>query len=213
MRGRWATKEEAPAEPPRVQHGIRVPFDLPSGLVNPFTIRILNALYYRKHPRRMRKHVVNPETYFWQLDALDEWNRGFGRRGFTQIQCVLPSSAALYREVLELFQRMGGCSFVTVFKDCGEEGQGLLSFPKRGTTLAVDVPMRKDDGTQKLCAAMIDMVVAHGGRVYLAKDAFATPEQFRKMYPRWEQWLAIRRKYDPEGRLRSAQGVRLGLCE
>jgi FAD/FMN-containing dehydrogenase len=89
----------------------------------------------------------------------------------------------------------------------------MLSFPQRGTTLAVDVPMRKDGGTQKLCAAMIDMIVANGGRVYLAKDAFATPEQFREMYPRWEEWDAIRRRFDPQGRLRSAQGVRLGLCE
>ena len=213
MRGRWATKEEAPAEPPRVARGIRVPFDVPSGLVNPTTIRWLNALYYLKHGSRMRRHVVNPDTYFWQLDVLDEWNRGFGRRGFTQVQCVMPSSAKLYRELLELFQRMGGCSFVTVFKDCGEVGQGLLSFPQRGTSLAVDIPMRKDDGTQKLCAAMIDMVIESGGRVYLAKDAFATPEQFRKMYPRWEEWMEIRRRYDPQGTLRSAQGVRLGLCE
>jgi len=212
MRGRWAKPEEAPKEAPKVKHGIRVPFDVPSGLVNPFTIRLLNAAFYWRHPARMVEHVVHPETYFWQLDALDEWNRGFGRRGFTQFQCVLPS-AELYREMLELFQRMGGCSFVTVFKDCGEVGEGLLSFPQRGTTLAVDVPMRKDDGTQRLVSAMIDLAIANGGRVYLAKDAFATPEQFRKMYPRWEEWLEIRRRYDPEGRLRSAQGVRLGLCE
>jgi decaprenylphospho-beta-D-ribofuranose 2-oxidase len=213
MRGRWAKPEEAPKEAPKLKHGIRVPFDFPSGLVNPFTIRLLNAAYYRVHPRGMRRHVVNPETYFWLLDALDEWNRGFGRRGFTQFQCVLPSSAKLYREMLELFQRMGGCSFVTVFKDCGEAGEGLLSFPQRGTTLAVDIPMRKDDGTQKLVRAMIDKAIENGGRVYLAKDAFATPEQFRKMYPRLDEWLAIRHKYDPEGKLRSAQGVRLGLCE
>jgi len=57
------------------------------------------------------------------------------------------------------------------------------------------------------------MVVANGGRVYLAKDAFATPEQFRTMYPRWEEWAEIRRRFDPHGRLRSAQGQRLGLCE
>lgn len=213
MRGRWATKAEAPAGPPRVGRGIRVPFDFPSGLVNPFTIKLLNAAFYRKHPSRMRTHVVSPEVFFWQLDALDEWNRGFGRRGFTQVQCVLPSSAELYREVLQLFQAMGGCSFVTVFKDCGEAGEGMLSFPQRGTTLAVDIPMRKDGGTHRLCAAMIDMVVANGGRVYLAKDAFATPEQFRAMYPRLEEWNEIRRRFDPEGRLRSAQGQRLGLCD
>ena len=213
MRGRWATAAEAPAEPPRVQGGFPVPFDLPSGLLNPFTIRIANALFYLKHPRRTRKHLVHPETYYWPLDFLYEWNRGYGKRGFTQLQCVLPTDAKLYRELLETFQREGGCSFVTVFKDCGEQGQGLLSFPKRGTSLAIDIPMRKDGSTQALVSTLIDMVVANGGRVYLAKDAVASPEQFRKMYPRWEEWLEIKRRYDPQGRLRSAQGQRLGLCE
>ncbi len=213
MRGRWARPDEAPSTPPRLKPSIRVPIDLPSGLVNPLTIRVLNTLFYLKHPRGVRTHVVHPEAYFWPLDILDEWNRGFGRRGFTQFQCVLPSSAKLYREVLERFQQMGGCSFVTVFKDCGEAGEGMLSFPQRGTSLAVDVPIRRDGGTAKLCATLNDMVVANGGRVYLAKDAFATAEQFRQMYPRWEEWDEIRRRFDPQGRLRSAQGQRLGLCE
>lgn len=213
MRGRWAEPEEAPADSPKAQGGFPVPFDLPSGLVNPFTIRILNTLFYLKHPRRTRKHIVHPETYYWPLDFLFEWNRGYGKRGFTQFQCVLPTDAKLFRELLETFQAKGGCSFVTVFKDCGEQGDGLLSFPKRGTSLALDIPMRKDGSTQVLVSTLIDMVVANGGRVYLAKDAVATQEQFRKMYPRWEEWLEIKRRYDPEGRLRSAQGQRLGLCE
>lgn len=213
MRGRWATPEEAPAEPPKVQRGFRVPFDFPSGLVNPFTIRILNTGFYLKHGSKKRTHVVHPEKYYWPLDFLHEWNRGFGRRGFTQFQCVLPTSAPLFRELLETFQRMGGCSFVTVFKDCGELGEGMLSFPQRGTSLALDIPMRKDGGTEKLVGTLIDLVVANGGRVYLAKDAFATPEQFRKMYPRLDEWLEVRDRFDPQGRIRSAQGQRVGLCK
>ncbi len=213
MRGRWATPQEAPKQPPLVQRSVAVPFDLPSGLVNPFTIKILNTGYYRLHPRKPRTRIVHPETYFWPLDMLEQWNRGFGRRGFTQFQCVLPTSAALFRELLERFQARGGCSFVTVFKDCGEAGRGALSFPQRGTSLAVDIPMRKDGSTERLVNELIDMVIANGGRVYLAKDAFATQDQFRRMYPRWEEWLEIKRRYDPQGRLRSAQGQRVGLCD
>lgn len=213
MRGRWATAEEAPKEPPKAQYGITVPFEFPSGLVNPFTIRILNTLFFHKHPRRTRTHIVHPETYYWPLDFLHEWNRGFGRRGFTQFQCVLPTSAPLFRELLERFQAMGGCSFVTVFKDSGEVGDGLLSFPQRGTSLTLDIPMRKDDGTQKLVRELIEMVVQNGGRVYLAKDAFVTREQFRTMYPRWEEWMKVRKRFDPAGRIRSAQGQRVGLCD
>ncbi len=213
MRGRWAEPDEAPREPPRVKSSLRVPFDFPSGMLNPLTIGVLNTLFFHKHPRRRVKRVVHPESYFWPLDILDQWNRGFGRRGFAQFQCVLPSSVELYRELLARFQRMGGCSFVTVFKDCGEAGPGMLSFPQPGTSLALDIPIRKDGGTARLVQSLNDMVVANGGRVYLAKDAFATAEQFQAMYPRWQEWAAIRRRHDPQGRLRSAQGQRLGLCK
>ncbi|MEM6990772.1 MAG: FAD-binding oxidoreductase [Myxococcota bacterium] len=211
MRGRWATADEAPSKPPPTTGAITFPFDLPSGLINPWTIGLMNTFWYHKHGSRTRTHVVNPDKYFWPLDGINRWNRAFGRRGFTQYQCVMPSSAELYREFLEIFQRRGGCSFVTVFKDCGEAGPGPLSFPQRGTSMTLDIPVKKDGSTQRLCAALDEFVVANGGRIYLAKDAFVAPDTFRAMYPKFEAWRAIKQRYDPEGRLRSAQSVRLEI--
>jgi FAD/FMN-containing dehydrogenase len=52
-------------------------------------------------------------------------------------------------------------------------------------------------------------VIKEGGRIYLAKDAFTRAEHFRAMEPRLGEWLAIRRWWDPTGRLRSAQSVRI----
>jgi len=43
----------------------------------------------------------------------------------------------------------------------------------------------------------------------LSKDAFTRPEDFRRMEPRLDAFLAVRRKWDPERRIRSAQSVRL----
>ena len=52
-------------------------------------------------------------------------------------------------------------------------------------------------------------MIAAGGRIYLAKDAFTTPARYRAMESRLDAWQEIRRRWDPEGRLASAQSVRL----
>ena len=105
------------------------------------------------------------------------------------------------------FQALGGCSFVSVLNDCGAQGPGHLSFPKKGTTLALDIPMTS--GTPHLVRELNAMVIANGGRIYLAKDSFTTAAEFRQMYPRFEEWNAIRRRFDPHGELASAQSIRL----
>ena len=155
--------------------------------------------------------MVRPESFFWILDSVNDWNRVFGRRGFMQYQCVLPSSPEVFRGFLERFQKLGACSFVTVLKDCGEEGEGLISFPKLGSTIAVDIPLQSHEHGLRVTADLNDYVLGHAGRVYLAKDAFTGPEHLRAMYPRLDEFQAVRRKYDPELRLRSALSVRCGL--
>ncbi|MEZ4452264.1 MAG: FAD-binding oxidoreductase [Nannocystaceae bacterium] len=208
MRGRWAEPSEAPAAPPKVGRGIPMPIQFPSGLANPATFGLLNWAWFQKHPRRVQRGVVSLESWFWILDAVGHWNRVYGRRGFTQYQCVLPKEARAYPKLLERFQAGGGASFVTVFKDCGPEGKGMLSFPRAGTSLALDIPYA-GESTRALCRDLNRHVLDHGGRVYLAKDAFTTADELRAMYPRLDEWTAVRRRFDPELRIRSAQSVRV----
>jgi decaprenylphospho-beta-D-ribofuranose 2-oxidase len=207
MRGRWATPAEAPRRPPPRRPEPAVPFDLPVSLVTPFTVRSFNSLYYHL-PRRTRG-IQHPDSFFYPLDVVQNWNRLYGRRGFTQYQCVLPAAAGTgaARRFLELLTRRGGASMLCVIKDCGPEGKGLLSFPKTGISIALDIPVT--GGTQGLVDALNEAVIGEGGRVYLAKDAFTRPEHFRAMEPRLPAFSAVRRKWDPEGRIRSAQSVRL----
>ena len=94
-----------------------------------------------------------------------------------------------------------------VIKDCGPEGEGLLSFPRPGISIALDLPLR--DTTQGLVDALNEEVIAHGGRVYLAKDQLTRREHFEAMEPRLPAFRAVRQRWDPEGRIRSAQSVRL----
>ncbi|HHO50647.1 MAG TPA: FAD-binding oxidoreductase [Deltaproteobacteria bacterium] len=209
MRGRWATASEAPDHPPGPRPSIPVPFTLPSGLLNRATIRLLNTVWYRKHRARARAHVTHPGAFFWQLDMASDWYRVYGRRGFAQYQCVMPRELEIFECFLARFQELGGCSFVTVLKDCGPQGEGLLSFPQAGTSMALDIPITSVEATTALIRQLDAFVLDHGGRVYLAKDAFTSPEAFRRMYPRWEAFEAVRDRYDPQRRLASAQSMRL----
>jgi FAD/FMN-containing dehydrogenase len=54
-----------------------------------------------------------------------------------------------------------------------------------------------------------ETVMQKNGRIYLTKDGLSSRDDFEKMEDRIEQFNAVRRKYDPEGHLRSAQSVRL----
>jgi hypothetical protein len=96
---------------------------------------------------------------------------------------------------------------LTVIKDCGAEGEGLLSFPRPGISVALDIPIR--DNVQAVIDALNKQVIAHGGRIYLTKDGFTRPDDFRAMDPRVPAFLEVCRRYDPAGTLRSAQSERV----
>jgi FAD/FMN-containing dehydrogenase len=209
-RGRWAEPHEAPEEPPRLRKGPSVPFDFPSWVLGPFSISVFNALYFHKHGRKMKRGVLHPWTFTYPLDAVGSWNRIYGRRGLAQYQCVLPieNDSSVVQHFFEVMISKGGASFLTVVKDCGAEGKGMLSFPKPGISIALDIPMHATR-TQAITDALNEVVISAGGRIYLAKDALTRPEHFRAMEPRLDAWNAVRRKWDPDASIRSALSVRL----
>ena len=209
MRGRFAEASEAPKHPPKPLRKLAVPFVLPGWVVGPWSVRAFNTLWYHRHVPRVKCSLTSPEWFFYPLDFIAHWNRMYGPRGFTQYQCVVPDSAGhgAARRFLELLTSRGGASFLCVIKDCGPQGLGLLSFPLAGISIALDIPI--DDRTQSLVDALNELVIAEGGRIYLAKDALTRPEHFRRMEPRLDEWTRIRRHWDPTGRLRSAQSVRV----
>ena len=209
MKGRWADPAEAPTRSPGPKKRIRIPFDLPEWVLGPLTVKVFNELYYRKHVPREKRGVVHPESFFYPLDAIRDWNRLYGKRGLTQYQCVLPEEAGPQsaRRFLELLTTRGGASFLCVIKDCGAEGEGLLSFPKPGISIALDIAVRDD--TQQLVDTLNEFVLKEGGRIYLTKDAYTRPEHFAAMEPRLKQFLEIKTKWDPQNHLRSAQSERM----
>jgi decaprenylphospho-beta-D-ribofuranose 2-oxidase len=211
MRGRWAEAHEArPGVPqPLVRPGL--PFVLPDFAISRFTVSTFNSLFYGIHPTTMRRKIEHPETFFYPLDAIRNWNKLYGRHGFTQYQCVIPEAAgaAAVQSFVALLRRTGGSSMLSVIKDCGEEGEGMLSFPMKGTTVALDLPAR--EGVQQIVDTLNAHLIELGGRIYLAKDRFTRAADYRRMDKRIDAWRAIKDKYDPKGRIRSAQSARLEL--
>jgi FAD/FMN-containing dehydrogenase len=214
MHGDHATAAEARAagRPPLATarpRGHVVPFDMPSMLLNPISVRVFNQLYYAVH--RDQASLVHFERFFYPLDGLAHWNRLYGRRGFVQYQVVLPPDEGR-RGLVELLQRLsasGRPSFLAVLKRLGPANPGLLSFPREGYTLALDLPVR--DGLVDFLRALDRLVLERGGRVYLAKDATTTPEAFRAMYPRLAEFRAVKARLDPRGLLSSSLARRLGI--
>ncbi len=214
-RGEHALPDELPAaaatrlltvEPKR---RIRVPLHLPGFVLNRWTVRAFNELYYRR--RRPRTAVVDYDTFFYPLDSIAEWNRVYGRGGFLQYQCVLPkaASASGITLLLKRIARSGQGSFLAVLKLFGAQGGGLLSFPMEGYTLALD--FAANPSNLALLVELDAVVADHGGRVYLAKDARTSAAMIQRGYPRLDAFREIRRRADPSAKLSSLQSERLGL--
>jgi decaprenylphospho-beta-D-ribofuranose 2-oxidase len=184
---------------------------LPSGLMNRWSIRAFNELWYRRAPRRRRDELQTITEFFYPLDMIDRWNRLYGRRGFLQWQCLVPFGREdLLRSVVEDIATSHGASFLAVLKRFGEANPGHLSFPGPGWTVSLDLPAG-DPALVDLLSRLDREIAAAGGRVYLAKDSCVHPDLVPTMYPRLDEWRAVRDHLDPDRRLHSDLARRLRL--
>jgi FAD/FMN-containing dehydrogenases len=211
--GEHATKEElsekqraAPLLLPE-KLKLTIPFNLPSFVLNNFTVKAFNMLYYAKNYKKEMNGVIPYEPFFYPLDAIHHWNRGYGKQGFVQYQFVLPIDrkeglAAIMHRISD----KGWGSFLAVLKVFGKQDD-LISFPMEGYTLALDFPVRK--GLFPFLDELDALVLEYGGKLYLSKDARMQQEVFWKSYPNAERFANIINTYNPVSKFRSVQSDRL----
>ena len=183
-----------------------VPFTPPISLVNGWSLRLFNSVYFRANQMWRGRNVTHYAPFFYPLDNVLDWNRIYGPKGFYQYQCVVPRlvERAAIGELLAAIARSGTGSLLAVLKTFGNRASaGLLSFPMAGTTLALDFP-NLGDRTMCLFDRLNAIVLAAGGRIYPAKDACMTRELFERGYPRLAEFMDHR---DP--RISSAMSRRL----
>ena len=173
---------------------LAVPVTPPWSLINRVSLQLFNSAYFRAH-RKARQHGrVGYGSFFYPLDGIQGWNRIYGAAGFQQYQCVLPHAVAAdaVRELLNVIAAARTGSFLAVLKRFGDvRSPGLLSFPMPGVTLALDFA-EQGDATKRLFARMDEVVRAARGRLYPAKDAHMSGEDFRTAFPAWERLEALR---------------------
>jgi decaprenylphospho-beta-D-ribofuranose 2-oxidase len=190
---------------------ITFPFNLPSYALNKFTIKAFNFLYYSKNFKREIENIVSYEPFFYPLDAILHWNRGYGKKGFVQYQFVLPlESKQGLLEILKRISDQGLGSFLAVLKVFGKQDD-LISFPKEGYTLALDFPVRKD--LFPFLDELDAMVLKYNGRLYLSKDARMKQEVFWSSYENAQAFSEIVKKYNPNFKINSILAQRLNITQ
>jgi decaprenylphospho-beta-D-ribofuranose 2-oxidase len=187
------------------------PSFVPEGLLSRTTVGLFNELWYRKAPRARAGRLQSIPAFFHPLDGVPHWNRIYGRGGFVQYQFVVGygQEDALRRIVRRIAEHR--CpSFLAVLKRFGDADPGWLSFPVPGWTLALDIPANLP-GLGPFLDELDEEVAAAGGRVYLAKDSRLRPELLAAMYPRLDDFRALRAELDPRGVFTSDLSRRLAL--
>lgn len=186
-------------------------FNMPRLMFNNPAIKLFNRLYFYKNAHKTN-FISHYKPYFYPLDNIQDWNKLYGKKGFVQYQCVLPTVSALkgIQEILKTMKKNNAVSFLSVLKKLGKPSGGLLSFPMEGLTLAMDIKF-ENTKTLDLLKEFDAIVLAHQGRVYLAKDACLSPESFRAMYPQYERFREIKHKLDPQNIFSSSLSRRLKI--
>jgi FAD/FMN-containing dehydrogenase len=166
------------------------PIELPELALNRYSMAMFNTLYFNKQWGQQKVGPIDYEPFFYPLDSVQRWNRMYGRRGLLQFQNVLPPESGRegMLEILQAITKSGLASFLAVIKFFGDvPSVGMMSFPRPGPMLALDFPIRREvsfDLVDRLARITLD----YGGRMYSAKDARMSPEQFQAFYPQWQEF-------------------------
>lgn len=188
-----------------------LPIDMPTWVLNPYSIKAFNFFYFYKSIFSQQRVNLSYHSYFYPLDAINNWNRLYGKNGFIQYQFVVPKIVGVkgLKSILNIISKSNKGSFLAVLKLFGKGNENYLSFPIEGYSLALDFKM--ESGIMELVKRLDSMVLEMDGKVYLTKDALMSEQMFKSTYPQWQIFEEVRAKYWAIGKFASSQSRRLGL--
>ena len=163
---------------------LTIPFFLPSFILNQHTVSLFNKFYWHKHKNINR--IIHYDKFFFPLDSICNWNKIYGKCGFLQYQFVAPPDACIH--ILQAIKRSKLSVFLITVKKMGNiKSPGLLSFPKEGYSIALDLPFQ---GSKMLTLLnhLDEIILSHQGRIYPAKDARMSAKTFQLSYPNWQDF-------------------------
>ncbi|WP_407330987.1 FAD-binding protein [Enterovibrio sp. 27052020O] len=190
---------------------LTIPFEMPSQVLNQYSIQAFNALYYNRLLKKETNNTVGYDSFFYPLDSVNNWNLMYGSKGFTQYQFVIPKESGIdaLKEILSVIAESKQGSFLAVLKVFREGNGNYLSFPIEGYTLALDFKIT--DSLFTLLKILDQLVIKYSGRLYLSKDVRMDDEMFKSTYENWEDMAYIREQYNLEDVYSSLQSKRIGL--
>jgi len=190
---------------------LNIPFNFPSFALNTLSVKAFNWLYYWKSKDGVSKQKVHFDSFFYPLDSIRNWNRIYGKNGFTQYQFILPKESSFdgLERILDKISKSGKGSFLAVLKLYGKENENYLSFPIEGYSLALDFKI--EDGLFELLNELDEIVVECKGRIYLTKDVRVSRETFEHGYDKIAIFRAFREENNMSEKFNSLQSKRLGL--
>lgn len=193
------------------KRNLNIPFFFPPLVLNKWTVKLFNILYYNKVRKKVSTQRVHYNQFFYPLDSITNWNRIYGRNGFIQYQFILPKEKSYHglEEILKRIADSGKGSFLAVLKLYGKANDNYLSFPFEGYSLSLDFKIEK--GLFELLDALDEIVLKYSGRIYLAKDARVSKEVFEAGYPLIEEFRELRKRYKMNQKFNSAQSLRLDI--
>ena len=206
--GKFAPDDAGMASPPPVKP---IRFQPPSAFLHPLVLTWLTNRRFNSLPSEGRRTRSGLGPFFFPLDSMPGFNRVYGRRGFYSIHTGFPQDTqrAGIRAVMEALTAARAGSFAAVMKPMRGAGDGLLSFPVKGMAYAIDLPRRA--GVEALHRDIERIVLDHGGRLYVAKDALMQARTFAKMFPGLDAFREVLARIDPDQRFQSDMSRRLQI--
>jgi len=180
---------------PKIFWGIARQFDAP------FMYGIAGYLKYHLNYSKSFRPVPFTGYQYPMLKYLPEWNLKYYPYSFREIQILFPTQ--MFHEGFEKIMRICRAKKFIPYVCAVRKHKvqpGYLSFAENGFSMTLNYGLNDHSPKETTIfeETVIETILQLGGRIYLGKYPFLSPETVKRMYPGMENFLRIKREIDPK---------------